>query len=210
MPPLPSSIATLGLAKPSPPQQSTRASMRVETVSYDSNMRSRSYSQMFFEVGRFKEHSRAREERDKLTQLGYPATVQQKRRLWRNSYDVLVGPYRESDEAEAVHKSLVVRGFQARPLERGYRHFVLPPRLILNGVTTPVGDCVITWESYLADVKVKFEQGNHVISTAQATWVKRDPKYEQSAIVYTQNRNGSRSLNEFRFAGLTRALVFSN
>lgn len=71
--------------------------------------------------------------------------------MWRNSYEVLVGPYRESDKAEAVHKSLVARGFQARPLERGYRYFVLPPRLILNGVQTPVGECVITWESYIAD-----------------------------------------------------------
>jgi hypothetical protein len=210
IPPLASRVATLGLAKPSQPQQSTVASMRVEALSYDSNMRSGSSSQMYFEVGRCKEHSRAREERDKLKQLGYPATVQQKRRLWRNSYDVLVGPYRESDDAEAVHKSLVIRGFQARPLERGYRHFMLPPRLILNGVPTPVGECVITWESYIADVKVKFEQDNHVVSTAQATWVKRNPKYEQSAIVYTQTRNGWHSLNELRFAGLTRALVFSN
>ncbi|HET7206928.1 MAG TPA: PilZ domain-containing protein [Terriglobales bacterium] len=208
MPPLPFSIATLGLTKPSPPQQSTRASMRAETVSYDSNVRNG--SQMYFEVGRFKEHSRAREERDKLTRLGYPATVQQKRRLWRTFYDVLVGPYQNSDDAEAVHKSLVVRGFQARPFERGYRHFVLPPHLVLNGVPTPVGECVIRWESYIADVKVRFEQDDHVISTAQGTWVKRDPKYENSAIVYTPDRNGWRSLNELRFAGLTRALVFPN
>jgi cell division septation protein DedD len=210
MPPLPFSIATLGLTQPSLQQQSTRASMRAEIVSYDSNLRNGSSSQMYFEVGRFKEQFRAREEKDKLTRLGYAAIVQQKRRLWRSFYNVLVGPYQNSDEAEAVHKSLLVRGFQARPLERGYRHFVLPPHLVLNGVPTPVGDCVITWESYITDVKVKFEQDDHVVSTAQGTWVKRDPKYENSAIVYTPNRSGWRSLNELRFAGLTRALVFSN
>ena len=210
MPPLPSSLATLRLAKPVQSRQSTRASTRVDTVPYDSDVRGGSSSQMYFEVGKFKEGSRAKEERDKLIQLGYPATLQQKRRLWRNFYDVLVGPYQDSDKAEAAHKSLVARGFQARPLERGYRRFVLPPGLVLNGVRIPAGDCVITWESYIAEVKVKFEQDDHVISTALGTWVKRDPKYESSAIVYTPNRNGWRSLNELRFAGLARTLVFSN
>jgi PilZ domain/SPOR domain len=209
LPPSASRIAMLGLAKPSQPLPSNVADMHVEALS-NSNMRSGSSSQMYFEVGRFKEHSQASDERTRLTKLGYPVTIQQRRRLWRNLYDVLVGPYHDSDEAETVHKSLVARGFQARPLERGYRHFVLPPHLLLNGVPTPVGDCVVKWESYIADVKVKFEQDDHVVSTAQGTWVKRDPKYEQSAIVYTQNRNGRRSLNELRFEGLTRALVFSN
>jgi len=203
-----SRIAMLGLAKPSQPQPSNDLITRV--VSYNSNIQRGSSSQMYFEVGRFKQHPRASQERDKLTQLGYPAIIQQKRRLWRNFYDVLVGPYHESDEAEMTHKSLVARGFQARPVERGYRDFILPPHLILNGVATPVGDCIIRWESYIAEVKVKFEQNNQVISTAHGTWVKRDPKYRSSAIVYTRNRDGSRTLDELRFEGLTRALVFSN
>lgn len=210
LPPSASRIAMLELAKPSQPLPSTDSGMHVQALSTDSNLRSQSSSEMYFEVGRFKEHSQANDERSKLTKLGYPATIHQRRRLWRNFYDVLVGPYHNSDEAEAVHKNLVIRGFQARPLERGYRHFVLPAHLVLNGVPTPVGDCVITWESYIAAVKVKFEQDYHIVSTAQGTWVKRDSKYENSAIVYTQNRNGRLSLNELRFEGLTRALVFSN
>jgi hypothetical protein len=79
---------------------------------------------------------------------------------------------------------------------------------MLHGAQVPVGDCVIRWESYISDVKVKFEQDNYVVATADAKWVSHDPKYEHSATVYVQNRDGSRSLIEVRFQGMDRALVF--
>jgi hypothetical protein len=164
-------------------------------------------TQTYFEVGKFKEHSRATEERDKLAQLGYPAIIQAR---VRSSYEVLIGPYQESDEAERARKSLVWRGFQARTLERGYRYFVLPPRLILNGGHIPVGNCTITWESHGIAARVKFEHDNREVSTARGTWVKQDRKYERNAIIYIPNSDGSHKLVEVRFAGMTRALVFDN
>jgi hypothetical protein len=167
-----------------------------------------SAEQMYFEVGKFRQQLWARQETDKLAKLGFPATVLQKGRLWMNSYHVLVGPYDKSEDAAAAHRNLVASGFEARPFERGSRTFALPASLMLHGAQVPVGDCVIRWESYISDVKVKFEQDNYVVATADAKWVSHDPKYEHSATVYVQNRDGSRSLIEVRFQGMDRALVF--
>ncbi len=164
--------------------------------------------QMYFEVGKFKQQLWAKEQTDKLAKLGFPATILQKGHLWMNSYHVLVGPYSETAEAEAAHRNLLSQGFMARPFERGSRNFVLPTRLVLHGRQVPAGDCLISWESYLSDVKVKFEQDDNAVATAEAQWVSRDPRYQRSATVYLQNRDGSRALVELRFEGMTRALVF--
>lgn len=167
-------------------------------------------SEMYFEIGKFKEYSRASDETNKLANLGFPTTILHKGHLWMNSYRVLVGPYYATDETQAAHKNLAIRGFHPRAFERGFRNFVLPPQLILNGASTPDGDCVIRWESYLPDVKVSFEQKNHPSVRARGRWMQRNPKYEQDATVYRRNRDGSRSLIELRFEGTTRALVFEN
>ena len=44
--------------------------------------------------------------------------------------------------------------------------------------------------------------------TVQAKWVKQDLKYDHNAIAYQRNNDGSRTLLEIRFSGMTQALVF--
>ncbi len=168
----------------------------------------RSIDQLYFEIGKFKQQFWAKDETEKVAKLGFPVTILHRRNLWMSSYRVLVGPYHAREEAEAAHRNLVSRGFEPRPFERGARNFVLPTRLILHGTQAPAGECIIQWESYINTVKVSFRQDNLVSATAEGVWVDRGPKYENSATVYTQNRDGSRILSEIRFEGMNRALVF--
>jgi cell division protein FtsN len=182
----------------------------------------------YLEVGKFKDALGADKARDKLTQLGFHATVVQKSRLWMNSYNVLVGPYGD-DKAEAARKNLVSHGFKPRAFERGSRNFTVyggcdtmsrllgsgltPKRVISNdtyrsNASLSVGDCLISWESYSANAIVKFVQDDYVVATANGRWVNRGLRFERDAFVYRKNDDGSRTLIEIRFAGMSQALVF--
>ena len=168
-----------------------------------------STSQMYFEVGKFKQRLLADRRTIELTQFGFPATVVQKGHLWTNFYSVLVGPYTHEEQAETAHKSLLSRGLKVRPFERGSRDFVLRPGLTLNRTAMPDGDCIITWESYVTHAKVKFMQHSYVLATVEGKWVKTDVRYARDAVVYRINADGSRTLLEIQFAGMDRTLVFA-
>jgi hypothetical protein len=178
----------------------------------------RSSPGIYLEVGRFKDASGAQRARDKLTQLGFHATVVQKGRLWTNSYFLFVGPYAD-DRAEGARKSLASRGFKTRAFESGSRTLtvyggcntisrLLRSEPTLKGVEMPVGDCVISWESYSARAIVKFVQDDYVIATAGGRWVNRSLRFQRDAFVYRNNDDGSQTLIEIQFAGMSQALVF--
>jgi hypothetical protein len=164
-------------------------------------------AEKFLEVGKFNKRVWADKTTDKLSQFGFPFSVVQKNNLWKKSYQVLVGPYGSDQEAETVHKTLASRGFTPRSFERGSREFRMPRVLKLEGTDIPVGDCVISWESYLPNAIVRI-QTNRSEALAEGKWVDRGVKYVENAVVYTEGRNGARILAEIRFSGMGRALVF--
>jgi len=164
--------------------------------------------QMYFELGKSKDELWARNLSDKVAELGIHASVVQKGHLWMNAYHVLAGPYSDQQEATKTHKTLLSHGYKPRPFERGSRSFVFGSSLTLNGSKLPVGDFTISWESYVTAAKVKFEQGNGVVATADGRWIQRPRRYEHNEIVYQRNGNGSRILLEIHFSGQDRALVF--
>jgi cell division protein FtsN len=165
-------------------------------------------SEKYLEIGKFKEKLLADKTTGQLSQLGFPATVMQRNRLFGKSYQVLVGPYESDPEAEAIHKNLTSLGFTPRSYERGKRDFSLPPALNVGGTYLPVGDCMISWESYSPNAIVKFEDIRGTSVTVEGKWVDRDKTYSDNAVVYLQNRYGSRTLLEIRFNGMGQALVF--
>jgi hypothetical protein len=168
----------------------------------------RSSSTKFLEVGKFHDVIWADKATYKLTQLGFHAIVIRRGHLWMKSYQVLVGPYGSEAEAEAAHENLVSRGFKPRSYERGSRTLTFLSGLTVNGTHMPVGDFVISWESYVPDAIVKFEKDGSVLGTTEGKWVRRGVKYESDAYVYRKNSDGSRTLLEIRFAGMSQALVF--
>lgn len=165
---------------------------------------------MYLEVGKFKRELWARKATDELAQLGFPATISQKSGLWRRSYLVLVGPYADKEEVKSAHKDLAARGFKPRAFERGSRDFILSSHVTLNGTRIPVGDFVISWESYLPDARVNFSQNDFVVASGDAKWVDRGSKNERNAFVYQRRPDGSHLLLELRFAGMSKVLVFAN
>jgi len=167
-----------------------------------------STSQMYFDVGKFKNQSQAHVQMDKLSQLGFPTTAVQKGFLWTNSYHILVGPYSDEERAKVTHQNLLSSGFKPRPFERGSRPFTLGSTVTLNGARTPAGDYIISWESSLDDASVKLLHNDYVVASGNARWVKRDVKYSRDAYVYRRNADGSRLLIEIRFGGTRQALVF--
>ncbi len=167
-------------------------------------------SEKYLEVGKVKEKLLADKTTAKLSQLGFPATVVQHNRLWGKSYQVLAGPYAGDREAEAAHKDLTSLGFTPRSYERGRRDFTLPPALKVASARLPVGECVITWESYTPDAIVKIEDRRGIAVTVEGKWVQQSAKYAQDAVAYRKNRDGSRTLIELRFGGMAQALVFAS
>jgi hypothetical protein len=167
-----------------------------------------STSELYFDVGKFKNQSQAHIQMEKLSQLGFPTTAVQKGFLWTNSYHVLVGPYSDEERAKATHEGLVSSGFKPRPFERGSRPFTLNSPVTLNGTRTPPGDYIISWESSLDDASVKLLHNDLLVASANGRWVRRDVKYPRDAYVYRRNTDGSRTLVEIRFGGTRQALVF--
>jgi hypothetical protein len=165
-------------------------------------------SEMYLEVGKFKDQPPASEIKDKLATLGFPASVTQKGRFWGNSYYVLVGPYDSDREAKAAHKSLTSRGFKPRAFQRGSRDFAFSYVLTLNGARMPVGDYSIRWESYSGLVIVEFVQNNDIVATVDGKWAKRDTPYDRSAYAFTRYGDGSRNLVWIQFAGMRQTLIF--
>jgi hypothetical protein len=165
---------------------------------------------MYFEVGKFKQQLWARKATDELAHLGFPTTIAQKSGIFKSSYYVLVGPYNDRVEADSAHKDLAARGFKPRPFERGSRNFTLSSRVRLNGTDMPVGDFVIRWESYVPQAKVKFLQNDDLVATAEGKWVDRGVKNQRNAFVYERRADGSHTLLEIRFAGMSRVLVFGS
>jgi PilZ domain/SPOR domain len=197
---IPDKIATVP-----PDDPANRPGVHAEVTGKES---AASSSAGYFEVGKFKENLLADKVADNLGQLGFHASVVQKGRLWMNSYSVLVGPYGDNQNAEAARKDLVLHGFNPRAFERGARDFMFPLVLTLNGTQVPIGDYTISWESYSPDAVVKFVQNYYVVATAEGKWMKRDVTYHNNAVVWRKSADGSRTLLEIRFGGMSRALVF--
>jgi hypothetical protein len=76
---------------------------------------SSSSSEMYFDVGEFKDVGWAERATAQLAQSGFQAQIVHKGRLWLNSYHVLVGPYPSVEAAQRAQAALASRGFKPRP-----------------------------------------------------------------------------------------------
>jgi hypothetical protein len=164
--------------------------------------------QMFFDLGSFKQEQRADGLSETLAQAGFPASVVRKGHFWLNSYEVLVGPYNNEVDEKKINGDLRSRGYKPRPFERGSRDFAFRSMVMIKHAKLPIGDFAISWESYVTDAKVKFEQGHEVVATADGKWIKQPQKYSRDEYVFGRQADGSHPLLEIHFAGLNRALVF--
>jgi PilZ domain/SPOR domain len=208
--PLPAVVSASNIVSPpsSPAPKPESASQSGVQTEASTTANPAATSELYFEVGKFKNPLQAHDETDKLAQLGFPATAVKKNFLWANSYHILVGPYGDEEHARATHEGLLSSGFKPRTFERGSRDFTLSSPVKLGGARTPEGDYTIRWESYIGDASVKFMRNNSVVAEADGKWVKHEPKYQRDAYVYRRNPDGSRTLLEIHFEGMHESLVF--
>jgi hypothetical protein len=179
---------------------------------------SASSSQLYFEVGKFKNAVLAYRATDTLARLGFRAAVVEKGHFWTNSYHVLVGPYGD-DNAEGIRMKLMSSGFKPQVFERGSRNLsiyggcdtmgrLLRSERMPRGVEMRLEDCALSWETYSTHAMVTFAQENTIVATADGKWVKRRIRYKRDAFVYRTNADGSQTLVEIQFAGMSHALLF--
>jgi len=81
---------------------------------------------------------------------------------------------------------------------------------MLGSTKVEPGSYKVTWQTAGSDSTVTFKQGKKVVVTAPGKWVKRDAKYSNDGVVYSDNPDGSRSIQEIRFAGSDQVLVFGD
>ena len=200
--------ANVAAGNPVAADVATPSATRNASTAVVSNVDEHPVSKMYFEVGKFKDEFLAHDLSERVSHLGYKASVTRKGHLWANSFHVLVGPYGTEDDAATTEKNLVSGGFKPLPFERGSRGFNFGSSMSLAGGKVPAGECSISWESYVTDARVKFSQGGSLLAGATARWEKRPARFRQNEYVYIRRGDGSRLLLEVHFSGLDRALVF--
>ena len=206
--------ATLVLSPPSltkadvvvPPHTELAAVIHEPGLSPASDSRRR----MFFDVGRFKQEQSALRLSGNLAQLGLSTSIVRRGHLWMSSYQVLVGPYNNEEDERRITSDLRFHGYKPRSFETGSRDFAFHTMLMIGHSKLPVGECVVSWESYVADAKVKFTQEHEIVASAEGQWIRKSGKFSRDEYVYRNQADGFRPLLEIHFAGLDRALIFHN
>lgn len=159
----------------------------------------------YFEIGKFKDDFAANQTERNLTGLGFRTVIVPKSLLWMKSYQVLVGPYRDEQDAEAVRRSLQVHGYDPRSLAQRSRQLTLrDPRDVLEEETDSL---IVTWETYSPQATVRFVTKGETSGTAVGKWIRLPGASPYSAIVYTTGDPGKRTLLSIQFEGMKQAVT---
>jgi hypothetical protein len=78
----------------------------------------------------------------------------------------------------------------------------------LAGAHLTSGTYHVRWETHAPGVTVTFQQGNKVVATAEGKVVHRGKKYMNNTVIYLENADGSRGIQEIRFGGSSEVIVF--
>ncbi|HLJ24421.1 MAG TPA: hypothetical protein VKT71_09975 [Candidatus Acidoferrales bacterium] len=88
--------------------------------------------------------------------------------------------------------------------------FFLPNPVTFNGAEIPSGMYQLTLVTSNASVNVELWKNGKFVATACGTWVKSGVKFKDNAALLQINTDGSRSLAEFRLAGIARSIVLND
>jgi len=109
--------------------------------------------------------------------------------------------------APAILLSVLVAG---SAFAKNNKHVTINKSVEVNGGTLAAGSYNVTWSAPGGDPTVSFMQGKETVASAQAQWVDRGVKYNNDAVIYSNDGNGASHIIEIRFAGMRQALVFGN
>lgn len=160
----------------------------------------------YLDIGKYRDALRANQIMDELAEEGFYGTIVHNRTLWLNSYHIMVGPFINEEEIEAVRPGLESRGFSPQVLPSRSRRFSLPP-MTMYGTDLTIRDCIVTWETNSPEATVKFTKGKRVIATVRGRWEKREFVPKWNAIISQVNKQGPETLLEFQWHYTDRVLV---
>jgi len=168
----------------------------------------------YFDVGKFKDEFAASQIERSLTDLGFRTVVLPKSLLWMKSYNVLVGPYRNAQDAESASHSLQSHGYKPRSLPKRSRELTLAAPgmnpFIVFSEDKDTDNLIVTWETYSAQATVRFVKKGETVGAAVGKWVKLPGPSEYSAIEYIAGRTGKRTLLSIQFHGMKQAVTLPN
>lgn len=98
----------------------------------------------------------------------------------------------------------------ASAFAKNERRITLVNSASVNGQTLHAGNYKVDWVSHSPEATVTFYKGKEAVATVQGKWVERGSQYRQNAVVYTDHPDGSKSILEIRFAGMSQALVLGD
>jgi len=166
----------------------------------------------YFDVAKPKDAFAANQIESHLSDLGFRSIVLPRSLLWMKSYQVLVGPYRNQQDAEGARQSLESKGYKPRSLAKRSRQLILlaswmNPDHVSDQDTD---NLIVTWEAYSAQATVKFVKKGETLGTAVGKWAKLPGPSEYTEIVYTTADAGKRTLLSIRFQGMKQAVMLPN
>ena len=71
------------------------------------------------------------------------------------------------------------------------------------------GSYNIEWQTHSPEATVTFFRGHNVMATAEGKVVDRGTTYPSNQVVYNENPDGSRTIQEIRFKGSSEVIVFN-
>lgn len=95
-------------------------------------------------------------------------------------------------------------------LAKNGKRVTLNKAVDVNGATLVAGNYNVTWSAPGGDPTVSFMKGKETVASAQARWVDRGIKYDNDAVIYSDDGSGAPRIIEIRFAGMRQALVFGD
>lgn len=109
--------------------------------------------------------------------------------------------------APAILLSVLVVG---SAFAKNGKHVNLNKAVNIDGATLAAGSYNVTWSAPGGDPTVSFMKDKKTLASAQAQWVDRGVKYENDAVIYSNDGDGASHIIEIRFAGMRQALVFGS
>ena len=98
----------------------------------------------------------------------------------------------------------------ASAFAKNERQLAITSDASVSGKMLRAGKYKVGWVSHSPEATVTFYSGKEAVATVEGKWVDRGWEYKQNAVVYANQPDGSKSIVEFRFAGMSRALVLGS
>ena len=115
---------------------------------------------------------------------------------------------RRSLSATIVAVAFLVAG-AAAVQAKDYKSIVLHHDVTIAGSHLASGNYNVSWQTHSPEATVSFMHGSKVVATAEGKVVDRGKSYPTNEVLFNENTDGSRTIQEIRFHGSTEVIVFS-